>query len=67
MTKFFDLNDLLRQDPNGARIVPVSKATLYRMIAEGRFPRPRRLGKRSVWTDHDIEKWRQHWLGGPDV
>ncbi|RXV58078.1 transcriptional regulator [Roseovarius sp. A46] len=66
MTKFFDLNDLLRQDPNGARIVPVSKATLYRMIAEGRFPKPKRLGKRSVWTDQEIQQWREQWLGGSD-
>ncbi len=66
MTKFFDLNDLLRQDPHGARIVPVSKATLYRMIAEGRFPKPKRLGKRSVWTDQDIEQWREQWLGASD-
>ena len=44
MVKFFNLNDLLREDPYGARIVPVSKATLYRMIAEGKFPKPFRLG-----------------------
>lgn len=64
MTKFFDLSDLLRKDPNGARIVPVSKATLYRMVAEARFPRPRRLGKRSVWSEQDINAWRAQWLEG---
>jgi len=32
------------------------------MIAEGRFPKPRRLGKRSVWADHDIEQWREQWM-----
>ena len=62
MVRFFNLNDLLREDPYGTRIVPVSKATLYRMIAEGKFPKPRRLGKRSVWADHDIEQWREQWM-----
>lgn len=66
MTKFFDLNDLLRQDPQGARLVPVSKATLYRMISDGKFPKPRKLGKRSVWSDSDIRHWRDQWLeNGP--
>ena len=62
MVKFFNLNDLLREDPYGARIVPVSKASLYRMIAEGKFPKPFRLGARSVWTKEDIEQWREQWL-----
>lgn len=67
MTKFFDLNDLLRQGPNGARLVPVSKATLYRMIAEGRFPKPRRLGRRSIWSEQDIYAWCERWLGDTDA
>ena len=67
MTKFFDLSDLLRQGSNGARLVPVSKATLYRMIAEGRFPKPRRLGRRSVWSEQDIYVWCQRWLGDTDA
>nr|WP_241691206.1 AlpA family phage regulatory protein [Roseovarius sp. A46] len=36
------------------------------MIAEGRFPKPKRLGKRSVWTDQEIQQWREQWLGGSD-
>ena len=62
--KFYNLNDLLRQAPDGARIVPVSKPTLYRMVAAGTFPKPRRLGKRSVWPKEDIEQWREQWLAG---
>ena len=31
-------------------------------IAEGTFPKPRRLGKRSVWMDQDIKQWREQWL-----
>lgn len=63
MTKFFYLKDLLRQDQNGARMVPVSKATLYRMIAAGKFPVPNKLGRRSVWSERDIDCWRENWLG----
>ena len=50
-TKFYNVNDLMRPTPDGARIVPVSKPTLYRMVAAGTFPKPRKLGKRSVWSD----------------
>ena len=60
--KFYNLNDLLRQAPDGARIVPVSKPTLYRMVAAGTFPRPRRFGKRSVWGEEDIAQWRANFL-----
>ena len=62
--KFYSLNDLLRQAPDGSRIVPVSKPTLYRMVAAGTFPRPRRLGKRSVWSDEDITQWREQFMEG---
>ena len=62
--KFYNLNDLLRQSPDGARIVPVSKPTLYRMVAAGTFPKPHRLGKRSVWSDEDITQWREQFMEG---
>lgn len=63
---FYTVNDLLRQAPDGARIVPVSKPTLYRMVAAGTFPRPRRLGKRSVWSDEDITQWRNQFMENVD-
>lgn len=55
--KFYNIRDLLRPTPDGARIVPISRATLYRMAAVGTFPKPRKLGKRSVWSAEDIEQW----------
>ena len=63
MEKMYDLNDLLRTS-EGARILPVSRATLYRMIAKGQFPKPKKLGARSVWTEQDIQEWRARWLEG---
>ena len=32
------------RDPNCPRLLPVSRATLWRMVREGRFPAPYKLG-----------------------
>ncbi len=38
--------------------VQLSTATIYRMIAEGKFPKQIRLGARSVgWLESDINNW----------
>ena len=36
----------------------LSKATIYRMIKEGRFPGALRLGKRATgWREDEIDQW----------
>lgn len=36
----------------------LSRCTIYSMMADGRFPKPLRLGKRAVgWIESDIEAW----------
>ena len=37
----------------------VSRATLYRMVAAGTFPRPVSLtgGRAVAWLHHDVEAW----------
>ena len=36
----------------------LSRSTLYAMMAEGRFPRPVKLGKRAVgWPESAIDRW----------
>lgn len=36
----------------------ISRATIYRLMHEGNFPRPIKLGRRAVgWRYEDIEKW----------
>jgi prophage regulatory protein len=36
----------------------LSRSTIYQLMAEGRFPRPVRLGMRAVaWREADIEQW----------
>lgn len=39
-------------------IVPYSAASIYRMVSEGDFPAPLKLGKnRSAWRLSDIQHW----------
>jgi len=40
------------------RVTGLSRSTLYRLIADERFPRPVRLGPRAVaWHRSDIDAW----------
>ena len=41
------------------RETTLHRATIYRRIAAGDFPRPVRLGRRRVaWRESDIERWK---------
>ncbi len=44
--------------------VGLGKTTLYKLISQGEFPRPVRLGRRAVgWRVEEVEAWlfsRQH-------
>ena len=36
----------------------LSRSSIYALMDKGRFPRPRRIGKRAVaWIEADIEHW----------
>ena len=59
MQKLYGIRDLIG---GPAPALPVSKATLYRMIATGTFPKPRKLGHRSFWAEEDISLWRKQFL-----
>jgi predicted DNA-binding transcriptional regulator AlpA len=40
------------------KIIPYSNASLYRMISEGEFPAPLKLGgSRSAWRSSEIRAW----------
>ena len=56
--------------PEVERVCGLSKPTIYRNIAAGTFPRPVKLGERSVgWRVQDIQDWvdsRSHG-GGADM
>ncbi len=40
-------------------LVPVSRATLYRVMERGDFPKPVRVGTRVFWDDQEINAWVQ--------
>jgi prophage regulatory protein len=38
--------------------VGLGRSTIYRWMAEGKFPEPVRLGGHAVaWVQHDIDEW----------
>lgn len=40
------------------QITGLGRSTIYRLVADRRFPRPVRLGCRAVgWRQSDIESW----------
>lgn len=51
----FHHGDILLSLPQVLGVVGVSKATLYRHIAEGAFPRPIRVGQHRVsWIEAEV-------------
>tara|TARA_B100001093_G_C26785399_1_gene996426 strand:+ start:852 stop:1073 length:222 start_codon:yes stop_codon:yes gene_type:complete len=66
MTKFWSLFDLIEPDETGARRVPVSRATIYRMIGAGKFPAPFKIGRGSFWSECALDKWLRDTLGDTD-
>lgn len=47
--------------------VPYSRATIYRLIAAGQFPRPYSLGGRAVaWLESEIDAWIEARVNGRD-
>lgn len=48
----------LRQSQPIPFVIPVSHATLWRMVKAGRFPAPLKLGpKTTVWRAEDVRAW----------
>lgn len=46
--------------PELTRLTGLSKATIYRMVAEGTFPRPVQLSKQAVgWRASAIQRWNE--------
>ncbi len=44
--------------PDVLELVGLSKATIYRYIQEGSFPKPRKIGSRAVaWATAEIDEW----------
>jgi prophage regulatory protein len=44
--------------------VGLSRATIYQMMREGRFPKPVKISARAVgWIEHDIQEWLMKRVG----
>ncbi len=37
--------------------VGLNRTTIYKFIAEGRFPAPRKIGRVSVWSEQEVQQW----------
>jgi prophage regulatory protein len=47
-----------KSDPSYPKLLPVSRATLWRMVKESRFPAPHKLGPNTTaWRVGDIRKY----------
>ncbi len=52
------MNRTIKRIREVMQITGLSRSTIYKMIDEGRFPAPLKLGRRAVgWTDKMIEDW----------
>ena len=38
----------------------LSRSSIYQMMAEGRFPKPLKVGRRAVrWSEEDLKQWQE--------
>ena len=37
--------------------VSLSTATVYRLMQKGTFPKPRKIGTKSLWRSDEVEAW----------
>lgn len=46
--------------------IGLGRSTIYRWMADGKFPKPVQLGGYSVaWAEHEVEDWIDSRLGQP--
>lgn len=48
---YIELEDVLA-------LVPLSRATLYRRVGEGSFPKPVKVERRVFWIREEIDAWK---------
>lgn len=54
----FEMNNKLHRLPAVIEITGLGRSTIYRMMDEGTFPKPIKLGQRAVaWQDDLIRQW----------
>ncbi len=38
-------------------VVKIARSTIYDQVARGTFPHPKKVGKRSLWRESDLQAW----------
>ena len=56
--KFLTLSDVIDR-------VAVTRSTIYRWMQAGSFPRPIKVGIRSLWLESDIQAWIREQIARP--
>jgi len=51
------MSDRLIRMPELKSIVALSRATIYRLVQEGRFPQPVRQGRTSAWPLNEVRAY----------
>lgn len=49
-TRFLQIKDVLQR-------IPVSRPTIYRLMAKGEFPKCVTIGSSSLWVKSEINNW----------
>lgn len=53
------MTEQLLRRPDVEQRTGLSRSSIYRMMDEGDFPRPIRIGRRAVaWRASDLERWQ---------
>ena len=52
------MQDILLRQPEVSRITALGRSRVYELICEGDFPRPVKIGARSIaWKSSEIQRW----------
>lgn len=46
-------------------LAEISRTTMYKKIKAGEFPKPIKIGKKSLWVEHEINDWIKEQMGLP--
>jgi prophage regulatory protein len=68
MAEQISAGDRLLRRKEVERLTGLSRPTIYRQMAAGTFPRPRRIGVQAVaWFASEIDQWKRDLpIVGPD-
>ena len=56
--RVFSMQDILMRRREVEKVLGISRSSIYRLMQEGRFPRPVRIGPAAVrWRASDITAW----------